>query len=380
MKKTAYRLAYTTGAIVLGIILVLFFTFLGKKSTGPVEEMFTKMGSTITDIENSILLSKREPVRSKSLSWFNKYRNNKSLMNNPDTVLLGIFDNHYKKSFNHILSLEKSFQFNLPLIQYYIAWGEKPEEYFPLKYAKAAYNLGSTPFITWEPWLNDFDRDEHGLSAKEDFNKNGLKDVVNGDYDYYINQWAQDVKYFGKLVFIRLGHEMNDPYRYPWGPQNNKPQNFISFWRYVVTKFKEEGVTNVVWVWSPHPAYLMYNEYYPGDAYVDWVGVGALNYGTVALWSKWWNFSEIFGDYYDKLAAFNKPIVITEFGSLAVGGERDKWYEEALTRLSEKYPALKAVMFYNNDNDNTTLSKSLVWSLNNDSLSIQAIKRAVKTW
>ena len=124
----------------------------------------------------------------------------------------------------------------------------------------------------------------------------------------------------------------------------------------------------------------MYNEYYPGDDFVDWVGVGALNYGTVALWSKWWSFDEIFGNYYDWLAAFNKPVVVTEFGSLAVGGERDKWYEQALINIPQKYPSLKALLFYNNDNDNTTLSKSLVWSINNDSLTINAIKRAVKTW
>ncbi len=380
MKKTVYRFAFTTGAVIVGILIIMIFTFLGKKSTGPIEDMFTEMGSAVTDLENSLLLSNRQPVRSKALGWFNSYRDSKKLIDNPDTVLFGIYDNHYKKSFDHILSLEKSFQFELPFIQLYSAWGDKPEEHFPIKYAKAIYSLGSTPFITWEPWLNDFNREEHDLPPKEDINKNGLKDVVNGDYDYYIYQWASDVKDFGKLVFIRLGHEMNDPYRYPWGPQNNKPQDFINFWRYVVNKFKAQGVANVVWVWSPHPAYLLYSEYYPGDKYVDWVGVGALNYGTVALWSKWWKFSEIFGDYYDWLASFNKPIIITEFGSLAVGGERDKWYEEALTNLPEKYPALKAVIFYNNDNDNTTLSKSLVWSLNSDTLSIQAVKRAVTTW
>ncbi len=380
MKKTAYRFAFTTGAVIFGILLILVFTFLGKKSTGPLEDMFTEMGSAVTDLENSILLSNREPVRSKKLNWFNTYRNNKKLIDTPDTVLLGIYDNHYKKSFDHILSLEKSFDFALPFIQLYTAWGDKTEEHFPVKYAKAIYNLGSTPFITWEPWLNDFDREEHNLPHKDDPNKNGLKDVVNGDYDYYINRWAADVKNFGKIVFIRLGHEMNDPYRYPWGPQNNNPQEFINFWRYVVNKFKEQGVKNVVWVWSPHPAYLMYNEYYPGDEYVDWVGVGALNYGTVALWSKWWSFGEIFGDYYDRLAAFNKPIIVTEFGSLAVGGERDQWYYNALSNLPKKYPALKAVMFYNNDNDNTTLSKSLVWSLNSDTLSVKAVKKAITTW
>jgi len=112
MKKTAYRFAFTTGAVIVGILLILVFTFLGKKSTGPIEDMFTEMGTAVTDLENSILLSKREPVRSKALGWFNSYRDDKNKIDNPDTMLLGIYDNHYKKSFDHILSLEKSFQFD----------------------------------------------------------------------------------------------------------------------------------------------------------------------------------------------------------------------------------------------------------------------------
>ncbi len=380
MKKTTYRVSFFLTAVLLGIGVILLFTFIGKKSSGPLDYVFTKMGSAVTDIENSILLSNRQPVRAKALKWFDKDRKNKKLINNPDTILLGIYDNHYKKSFDNILSLEDSLQMNLPFIQLYIAWGDKPEEQFPIKYAKAIYNLGSTPFITWEPWLNDFDREEHGLPLKKDPNKNGLKDIINGDYDYYIDKWAADLKDFGEIVFIRLGHEMNDPYRYPWGPQNNKPEDFIAAWQYVVNRFKEQKVDNAVWVWSPHPAYLLYDEYYPGSEFVDWVGVGALNYGTVALWSKWWIFDEIFGNYYDRLAAFGKPIMITELGSLAVGGQRDKWYEQAFTNLPEKYPELKAVLFYNNSDDNTTLKKTLDWSLNDDTLSLKAIKRAIKTW
>jgi len=380
MKKSAYRIGFTLGALFLGVLIIVAFTFLGEKSSGPLEDFFTKMGSTIVDIENDYLLSQREPVRSKELEWFNKYRNNKETFLQPDTVFLGVFDNNYQKSFEHILSLEIALQTSLPFIQIYNAWGDKTEERFPEKYAKTIFKLGSTPFITWEPWLNDFDREEHGLAPKEDPNKNGLQDIVNGDYDFYIDKWATDLKDFGEIVFIRLGHEMNDPYRYPWGPQNNKPEDFIAAWQHIVNRFGELGVNNAVWVWSPHPAYYLYGEYYPGDEYVDWVGVGALNYGNVALWSKWWSFEEIFGNYYDWLASFNKPLAITEFGSLSVGGQREEWYAEALDSLPQKYPLLKSVLFFNNDNDNTTLSKTLDWSLNKDSLSREAVRKSLNRW
>jgi len=378
MKKTAYRIGFTLGALFLGVLIIIAFTFLGKKSSGPIEDFFSTMGSTVVDIENDYLLSQREPVRSKALGWYNAYRLDKSDLLRPDTILLGIYDNLYQKSFERIISLEQSLQTSLPFVQLYVAWGDKTEERFPLRYAKTIYNLGSTPFITWEPWLNDFDREAHGLPLKEEPNKNGLQDIIHGDYDFYIDKWANDLKDFGQMVFVRLGHEMNDPYRYPWGPQNNQPEDFIAAWQHVVDRFRAQGVQNVVWVWSPHPAYHKYGEYYPGDDYVDWVGVGALNYGTVALWSKWWTFDEIFGNYYDWLASFNKPIIITEFGSLAVGGNRAEWYADALDSIPEKYPLLKGMIFYNNSNDNTTLSKTLDWSLNKDSLSIEAVKKSLK--
>lgn len=380
MKNTASRIAYSIGAVFFGILIIVGLTFLGKKSNGPIESFFNQMGIQVTDIENSLLLSNREPVRSKKLAWFDKYRKNKALFQNPDTMMLGIFDNHYQESFESILLLEDSLQTSLPFIQVYAAWGDKMDERFPMKYAKTIYNLGSTPFITWEPWLNDFDREAHNLPPNEEPNKQGLIDVANGDYDFYIDQWAADLKEFKEIVFIRLGHEMNDPYRYPWGPQNNKPEDFIAAWRHVVDRFKSQNVDNVIWVWSPHPAYYLYGEYYPGDEYVDWVGVGALNYGVVALWSQWWGFDRIFGDYYQWLASFNKPIAVTEFGSLDVGGVRGEWYSEALDSLPGKYPALKAIIFYNNNNDLTTLNKTLDWSLNSDSLSMMAVKNALKKW
>ena len=380
MKKSAYRIGFTLGALLMGILIIVLLTFLGNKSSGPLEDFFTKMGSTIVDIENDYLLSQRTPGRTLKLDWFNEYRQDKSSLLMPDTVLLGVYDNQYQKSFERILQLEDSLQTSLPFIQIYTAWGDKANQRFPEKYAKTIYNLGSTPFITWEPWLNDFDREEHEMSPNEEPNKNGLKDIVNGDYDFYIDKWAGDLKDFKQLVFVRLGHEMNDPYRYPWGPQNNQPEDFIAAWQHIVNRFREMNVNNVVWVWSPHPAYYKYGDYYPGDDYVDWVGVGALNYGNVALWSKWWSFEEIFGHYYDWLASFKKPLMVTEFGSIAVGGNREEWYAEALDSLPQKYPFLKAVIFYNNDNDNTTLSKILDWSLNTDSLSIKSLRKSLNSW
>jgi len=96
------------------------------------------------------------------------------------------------------------------------------------------------------------------------------------------------------------------------------------------------------------------------------VGAGTLNYGTVASWSQWYTFDEIFGKYYAQFAKYKKPIMISEFGSLATGGDREKWYKDALAEMPVKYPLVKSVVFFHVANDNTTTDKALNWYIKDD--------------
>jgi len=130
-------------------------------------------------------------------------------------------------------------------------------------------------------------------------------------------------------------------------------------WKHVVNRFNYVGAKNAVWLWSPHPAYTTYTQFYPGNEYVDWIGTTCLNYGTVAQWSKWYSFDDIFGKFYKDFSHYDKPIMIAECGTLAVGGDRATWFRDAITELPAKYPAVKALLFYHNSNDNTTSYKNL---------------------
>jgi hypothetical protein len=353
---------------------------LGEKSTGPLEDTFTAMGNGVSYMENKYILQNRKHTRSEKLQWFNEYRNDRNKIAHPDRILFGAYDNEFSESFQSIVDLENALNTTLPIIHIYTAWGSKPDQKFPSLQVNAIWDVGSIPFITWEPWLNDFNSTDFpkiDIDPKKR-DKSGLKSIAKGDYDAYIDKWATDVKNLGRLIFIRLGHEMNDPYRYPWGPQNNKPEDFIAAWKHVINRFKSIGAINAIWVWSPHPAYSYFDAYYPGDDYVDWVGIGTLNYGTVATWGKWWTFDEIFGNYYSQLSKYNKPIIISEFGSLDVGGNRAKWFGDAITSMPVKYPAIKAVNFFHCSSDNTTTSKSLNWYFKDDSLVTQIIISSIQ--
>jgi beta-mannanase len=378
MKTYFRRIGVVAVAIALAIGLFTVFLFVGKTTKGPLQDILNSVSSRVSKLETTLLHQRDN--RSDKMQWLNAYRNNKVTLNKVDTILFGAYDDATYESFENIISLEDSLQQNLPIISIYTAWGSKKDQVFPMLSAQAIYDLGSIPMITWEPWLNDFDPAIFPFNKNSsNKNKGGLKAIAQGLYDVYIDKWASNAKKLGLPFFLRLGHEMNDPYRYPWGQQNNSPDDFIAAWKHVVERFRRIGANNAVWVWSPHPAYG-FMDFYPGDEHVDWIGLTALNYGTVATWSQWWSVNDLIGKAYKELALLEKPIMLTEFGSLKVGGDRSAWYKEALASLPDTYPLIKAVIYFHAMNDATVTYKSLDWSFDDDSSVIRSINRGIASW
>jgi hypothetical protein len=377
MNNSVKRVLLFLSAVVVGVGLSLLFILAGDKSIGPLSDLMNVAGVRISSFEKRFISFEEE--RSAQLKWLDSYRYSAAQLTGIDRVLLGAYDDNTAESFETVVALEDSLETKLPIISIYTAWGSRSNQVFPMLRAQAIHDLGSIPMITWEPWLDDFDPGQYPANA-ENRNKGGMKAVAEGKYDAYIDKWALDARKLGVAFFLRLGHEMNDPYRYPWGPQNNKPDEYIAAWRHVVERFRAQGATNAIWVWSPHPAYLTYEDFYPGADYVDWVGTTGINYGTVATWSQWWSFDAIVGKFYRKVAEYNKPVMICEFGSLSVGGDRPAWYSEALTDLPRRYPLVKALVFYHNGNDQTTTYKQLDWTFRTDLPVVRVVKKSTTGW
>jgi len=380
-KERTKRTFYFLFAIALGCGIVYPFSLAGNKSKGPIENLMVQTTNVVHDVEEHAILEQREQKRADKLEWFVPIANSAEKLKHPKEMLLGGSDNHTKESYESIIKLEDALHTTFPIIHIYTAWGSKDEEQFPTLQVSAILELGSIPFITWEPWLSDFDDKEFpGIPKVEDRDKGCLAAIAKGVYDAYILKWAADAKETGKPMFLRVGHEMNDPYRYPWGPQNNKPADFVAAWRHIHKLFVQAGAVNVIWVWSPHPSYGYFDAFYPGSDYVDYVGVGVLNFGTAVTWSKWWTFGELFGAHYAALDSFRKPIMITEFGSLGVGGDRSKWFADALDSIQLKYHSVKSVVFYHYSSDKTTTDKALNWYIKDDAPTIKAIRKRIVKW
>ena len=373
---------FTVVGVSIIAVTAFFFilTALSRSGEGPLARVLTDVGVFFSNLENSVQGYFRGPGREVQLAWFDPLRRDIDSLRNPAPLLLGVYDSGLPGSLSGVVDLEAALGPTFPLIHIYTAWGDRPEQQFPKRIVTAIWNLGSVPVITWEPWLNDFENVDHPhLPLRAERDRGGLAAIANGDYDFYIDQWASEAADFGNPIFLRFAHEMNDPYRYPWGPHNNSLPDFLQAWRHVHERFQRAGAGNVLWVWSPHIAYNYY-EFYPGDTYVDWAATGVLNYGNVAYWSKWWSFREIFGEKYVYLAALDKPIMIAEFGCLAFGGDRAEWYRLALEGLSEKYPAIKALMFFHATGDATVTPQALDWTLLHDSSSVTIISQEVSDW
>jgi hypothetical protein len=369
------RVIAAVAAAAASIALITLLLFAGSASEGPLSRVLHAVANAVGLAESRASRRLRGPGRAEKLAWLERYRTDRVALAHPDTLLFGAYDDSIPTSLDGITRLDAALGTTLPLIQSYAAWGDKPDEAFPDRILTAIHEMGSIPVLTWEPWLTDFENQLHPeLPLRAARDKNGLAAIGRGDYDFYIDTWASAAAAYKHTILIRFAHEMNDPYRYPWGPQNNQPQDFIAAWRRVVDRFRAAGATNVVWVWAPHLAYEGWEHYWPGDEYVDWVATGTLNYGNVAYWSKWWTFDQIFGQHYAAFAGLHKPVMIAELGSVSVGGDRTKWYRDAMGSLRTKYPAVKAVLFFNVHADRTVTYQAIDWSVEQDSAVLRVLR------
>lgn len=374
MKKSIIRISLISASLLIAFVLFLILLSLSSKNVGPLDTLFYKLGSGISSLENRFFSSEKS-LRRQNLAWFDMQKRDIAWLRSPDKMLFGVYDDQTADSYEPLVNLENKLDTTFPIIQLYTAWGSKRDQRFPRLRAQAIADLGSIPLITWEPWLDDFDPQRYTwLDGRSNVNVDGMRAIADGEFDSYIDSWAAVAKDFGLPFFLRFGHEMNDPYRYPWGPHNNDPADFIAAWQHVYERFIRAGAYNVIWVWSPHPAYGEFQYFYPGNEYVDWIGLTALNYGTAAAWSEWWSFREIIGNSYDELSTYGKPMMLTEFGTLAVGGDRTAWFREAFESLQEDYTSVKSVVYFHVHSDATTSYKAFDWSFIEDEEILEVLR------
>lgn len=199
-----------------------------------------------------------------------------------------------------------------------------------------------------------------------------------------------------RKVLIRFGAEMNGSW-FPWG---QRPVQFINLWKRVYSAFTSLRYS-VQFVWAPnfgqgypfsgnlfpppdagsddfkaldtnHDGVVddkddPYSPYYPGDDFVDWVGISVYYFGPSWPWIE--NVAPKAGSFEEKLTYFdfyntyavkaNKPLMIAEtaaaFHTDSPGGPGDgelaiqqAWWRQYMTNTTffETYPQIKAINIF----------------------------------
>lgn len=176
-----------------------------------------------------------------------------------------------------------------------------------------------------------------------------------------ITKYAEELRDLGVPVFLRYASEMNGK----WVPWNGNPSLYIEKWK-MVHDIMEQIAPNVAMVWSPSEMPLdQVDAYYPGDAYVDWVGISIYSAqfenGDITKPTDRRNPLESLDYIYNKYAS-RKPIMISEYAASHEAGfapnkqDTSKFAMAKMTYFYEsiktKYPRVKCIQWYSANNYN----------------------------
>lgn len=181
-----------------------------------------------------------------------------------------------------------------------------------------------------------------------------MQRLLSGDYNANLLSWANGLKTLPSPVLFRIGNEMNGSWsQWSLGYNYDDPDLYTLAYRYIVHFFQSHGVHNVYYVWNPNggsaPGVNWNNpvKFYPGDAYVNFVGMTNYNWG-LKIWGGYPSFntlfSQLYATYQDEFA--DKPLVIGEFAASAKGGSMANFADQMFQSLPN-YPNLKAIIWLN---------------------------------
>jgi hypothetical protein len=242
---------------------------------------------------------------------------------------------------------------------WYQTWSE------PLFYINQVRSLAKQdyiPMINWHPTGSPSSRYT-------------LRAIASGEFDAYIRASARSAARWRRPVFLDLAQEMNIP-GYAWSPgvHGNTPALYIRAWRHVVSIFRAEGARNVRWVWAPNTdcdGRCPFSAFYPGDEWVDWVGLDGYNLAGVHG-GPWKQFQRIFGGSYRVLTSLtDKPVMIAETASGENGGSKAQWIVNMRDALLGAFPRVRLLVWFDR-------VKEADWLINSSPSSLAAFRTIMR--
>jgi mannan endo-1,4-beta-mannosidase len=201
-----------------------------------------------------------------------------------------------------------------------------PYSYAPIN--RFGEDIGREPNVAlyYSSWLFPFQTsfalqaDKHGavpLIQLQPENVN-IALIARGRWDSYLRSYAQAVRNYGRPVILSFTHEMNGSW-YSWGFKHTSPSVWISAWRHIVELFRQEQANNVLWLWTVSSARTgtgPLRDWWPGDAYVNWIGVDGYYVDAKS------SFAAVFAPAIAAVRKLTtKPILLSEVGIARSAGQ-----------------------------------------------------------
>ena len=240
----------------------------------------------------------------------------------------------------------------------------------PLMYSSEMSNLaarGATPMVSLEPV------DINGTDIP-------LSQIAAGNYDSYLHKAAAVAKGWGSRLIVRFAYEMNlsPGAGIPWGGgrgafAGNSAADYVAAWRHVVSIFRADGASNTEFVWAPNvdDGGIPFTQYFPGDEWVDDIGLDGYNWGSAfaSTGHSWLSLGDTFASSYATLTQLSaKPVMITETGSSEIGGDKAAWIRQGfLNEIPQRFPRVSAAIWFN-------VQKESDWRVNSSQASLEAFR------
>lgn len=208
------------------------------------------------------------------------------------------------------------------VLEYYADFGDS----FDVNRAGIALTARAVPLLQWNPW------------------KATLSAIAAGKYDAYLLRFASSVRRFRCPLLLSFAHEMNGNW-YRWGYEHVTPAAYIAAWRHIHTVLTKAGARNITWLWtvnreSARKVVSPLRLWWPGRAYVDWVGIN----GKFPVVSD--TFAYVFAQSLASVRALGRmPVVLTETG-IAAGPHRPAQIRDLFAGMARN-PAIIGMVWFN---------------------------------
>jgi cellulose synthase/poly-beta-1,6-N-acetylglucosamine synthase-like glycosyltransferase len=235
---------------------------------------------------------------------------------------------------------------DIAIVSSEIAWNVDENNRLDTNYLQQVYRRHAIPLIVWNPW-------QRGTSGLTTDNEN-IQDILKGKYDELFLSFAKQIAVLNKPVFLRFINENTADKRSLFAYSGCKPGDFKAAWQYVHLKFDEAGANKVIWIWNP-PDAAKANDYFPGDNFVDWLGVNILDTNWQTSKKNQNSFDSLYRPYHSlQLFKSGFPVMLTETAGSAAN--RVEWWNKTWQTLDTAFKEIKSILV--NPGDYTMLANS----------------------